>query len=149
MTSITATIKAAMKDAMRAKAKERLSTIRMILAEFKRIEVDERIEVSDERALIVLDKMSKQRRDAATQYTEANRPELAEKELQENNVISEFLPAQLDEAELQKIINKAVSNSQASGMQDMGKVMGLVKPQIQGRADMGLASKLVKAALSA
>lgn len=148
MSEIIATIKAAMKDAMRAKDKERLSTIRLIQAEFKRVEVDERIEIDDVRAIAIMDKMLKQRRDAVTQYTEANRPELAEKESAEMAVIQEFLPAQLSEEELAELVNKAISDTGASSMQDMGKVMGVLKPQLQGRADMGKVSQTIKARLS-
>jgi hypothetical protein len=149
VSNIVATIKQAMKDAMRAKDKERLSTIRMIQAEFKRIEVDERIEVDDARALAVMDKMTKQRRDAAEQYTQADRPELAEKEHAEIAVIQDFLPSQLSEAEITSLINDAITETAAAGMQDMGKVMAMIKPQAQGRADMGKISQLIKAQLNA
>ncbi len=149
MSEIVAKVKQAMKDAMRAKDKERLTTIRMIQAEFKRIEVDERIDVDDARALAVMDKMSKQRRDAAKQYTDANRPELAEKENSEIAVIQDFLPSQLSDDEINTLIDDAIGKTGAAGMQDMGKVMGLIKPQAQGRADMGTISQLIKARLNA
>lgn len=149
MSEIVATIKQAMKDAMRAKDKERLTTIRMIQAEFKRIEVDERIDVDDARALIVMDKMSKQRRDAAKQYNDADRPELADKENREITVIQDFLPSQLNEEEIISMIDNAIEQTNASGMQDMGKVMALIKPQAQGRADMGKISQLIKAQFNA
>ena len=110
----------AMKTAMREKQKERLGTIRLMLADFKRIEVDERIEISDERALVILDKMVKQRRDSATQYEDANRPELAEKENFEIGVIQEFLPQPLTEDEITALIEEAVAATGAEGMQDMG-----------------------------
>ena len=138
----------AMKTAMRAKDKERLGAVRLALAEFKRIEVDERIDVPDERALVILDKMVKQRRDSIKQYEDAQRPELAEKESFEIGVLQEFLPQPLSETEIAEQIDAAVSASGASGMQDMGKVMGILKPQMQGRADMGAVSKLIKARLS-
>ena len=138
-----------MKAAMRAKDKERLSTIRLILAEFKRIEVDERIEVDDARALAVLDKMVKQRRDSAEQYANADRQELADVENAEIEVIQEFLPAQLTEAELDSMIDTAIAASDAQGMAAMGAVMGQLKPQLQGRADVGAVSKLVKQRLNA
>lgn len=134
----------AMKDAMRAKDKERLGTIRLMLADFKRIEVDERIEIADDRALVILDKMVKQRRDSSKQYTDADRPELAAKEDQEIEVIQEFLPKPLSSSEIESMIEKAISDTGASGMQDMGKVMGILKPQLQGRADMGPVSKQIK-----
>ncbi|MBR9866528.1 MAG: GatB/YqeY domain-containing protein [Oceanospirillales bacterium] len=137
-----------MKAAMRAKAKERLGTIRMILAELKRIEVDERIELDDARVLAILDKMQKQRRDSIEQFNTAGRDDLADIEQQELLVIREFLPQPLTEAELEAIVTQAVTDSGAQNMQDMGKVMALVKPQVQGRADMGAISKLVKNALN-
>ncbi|GAB2190473.1 GatB/YqeY domain-containing protein [Sessilibacter sp. MAH1] len=140
-------IKDAVKDAMRAKEKERLNTLRLIQAEFKRVEVDERIELDDARILVILDKMCKQRRDSITQFQDAGRDELAEQEQKELVVIGEFLPAALDESEIEAIVAKAIEESGAQAAQDMGKVMAIVKPQVQGRADMGLVSKLVKAKL--
>ena len=137
-----------MKAAMRAKNKERLLTIRLIQAEFKRIEVDERIEIDDTRALAVLDKMVKQRRDSAQQYQDAGRDELAAVENAEIAVIQEFLPAQLGEEELAAMVDEAVASSDASGMQAMGAVMAVLKPKLAGRADMGAVSKLVKARLA-
>ena len=138
----------AMKAAMRAKDKERLSAVRLILAEIKRIEVDERIDPDDARITSVLDKMVKQRRDSIKQFEDAGRDELAAKEQAEIDVIQEFLPSQLSEDEVEAIVKDAVAQSGAASMQDMGKVMGLVKPQIVGRADMGVVSQKVKAALS-
>jgi uncharacterized protein YqeY len=137
-----------MKDAMRAKDKQRLGTIRLILADIKRIEVDERIELDDARVLAVLDKMSKQRRDSITQYDAADRKDLADTERQELEVIKTYLPQPLTTEELTQMINDAVTASGASGMQDMGKVMAIIKPQAQGRADMGAISGLVKASLT-
>ena len=146
--TLTATIKAAMKTAMKARDKERLATIRLIQAEFKRIEVDERITVDDARALAVLDKMVKQRRDSAQQYQDAGRDELAAVENAEIAVIQEFLPAQLSEAELIALVDEAIAGTEASGMQAMGPVMGQLKPKVQGRADIGAVSQLVKARLT-
>lgn len=137
----------AMKEAMRAKAKERLGAIRLILSELKRIEVDERIELDDARVLAVLDKMVKQRRDSITQYENADRPELAEKEQAEIEVIQAFLPAPLSDAELADMVTAVIAESGAESMRDMGKVMAILKPQIQGRADVGAVSGLVKAKL--
>lgn len=145
--TLKARIQDEMKAAMRAKAKQRLGTIRLIQAEIKRIEVDERIEVSDERLLAVLDKMCKQRRDSVQQYLAAERQELADQESAEIAIIQEFLPAQLSDAELAAMIDQAISNSGAESMKDMGKVMGQLKPKLQGRADMGEVSKLIKAKL--
>jgi len=142
-------LKEAQKAAMRAKDKLRLSTIRMILAEFKRIEVDERIEVSDERALVILDKMSKQRKESLKQYEAANREDLAQVERDELTIIADFLPEALSDDEISAMIAEAISATQASGMADMGKVMGILKPKLQGRADMGAVSGKIKAALTA
>lgn len=145
--AIQQAINDAVKDAMRAKAKERLSTLRLVTAEFKRIEVDERIELDDARVLAVLDKMVKQRRDSAKQYSDNGRPELAEQELFEISVIQEYLPQQLSEAEVRTLIQETATTLDAKSMADMGKLMGAVKPKVQGRADMGLVSQLVKAQL--
>lgn len=147
-TSLKDSIRAAMKAAMKAKDKPRLQTIRLMLAEFKRIEVDERIEVEDQRALAVLDKMVKQRRDSAQQFTAAARTDLADQENYEITVIQEFLPEQLGEAEIIALIDAAIAATDASGMQAMGPVMGQLKPQLQGKADMGQVSQLVKQRLS-
>lgn len=138
----------AMKSAMKARDKERLGVIRLMLSECQRVEVDERTELSDERVLAILDRMVKQRRDSAHQYQEAGRDELAAQENLEISIIQEFLPAPLSEAELVAIIDEAVRDSAASGPQDMGKVMAAIKPKIQGRADMGAASQLVKQKLT-
>ncbi|GAB3282246.1 GatB/YqeY domain-containing protein [Parahaliea aestuarii] len=146
--SLVEQVKAAMKAAMKARDKERLGTIRLIQAEFKRIEVDERVDVDDARALAVLDKMVKQRRDSASQYHDAGRTDLAEQEEREIAVLQEFLPAQLSETEIIELVDAAIAASGASGMQAMGAVMGQVKPQVQGRADMGEVSKIVKARLA-
>lgn len=147
MSSLKETITQATKDAMKARAKERLAALRLINAEIKRVEVDERIELDDARILAILDKMTKQRRDSITQYEKAGRPELAAVEQAEISVIQEFLPEQLSEAEIGDIVAAAVQNTGAAGMADMGKVMAQVKPQVQGRADMGLVSKLVRTRL--
>ncbi len=148
MSDIQQQIKADMKDAMRAKNKPLLATIRMIQSEFKRIEVDERITLDDTRVLSVLDKMSKQRRDSLAQFKEANRLDLAEIEQQELEVIKHYLPQPLNDQEINDILQNAIDQSQATSMADMGKLMALVKPQVQGRADMGTVSKLVKQILT-
>ena len=147
--SLVATIKAAMKAAMKAREKARLSTIRLIQAEFKRVEVDERIEIDDPRAVAIMDKMVKQRRDSVTQFQSAGRDELAAIELAEIAVIQEFLPQQLSEAEIVVIIDEALAGIDATGMAAMGPLMGVIKPKLQGRADMGAVSKIVKAKLTA
>ncbi len=148
MTDLVATIKAEMKAAMKARDKPRLGTIRLIQAEFKRIEVDERIDIDDARALTILDKMVKQRRDSATQYRDANREELAAQEDLEIAVIQEFLPEQLGEADIAQAIDEALAAIDATGMAAMGPLMAVLKPKMQGRADMGEVSKLVKAKLN-
>lgn len=136
-----------MKSAMRAQLKDRLLTIRTILSEFKKIEVDERIELDETRCLGVLDKMIKQRRDSIKQFEAAARQELADKEQAEIAVIQEYMPARLTEAEILAAIVEAIQQSGAATAQDMGKVMGILKPKLQGKADMGEVSKLVKTRL--
>ena len=136
-----------MKTAMRAKDKPRLGVIRLALAAIKQREVDERIELDDTQVLAVIDKMVKQRRDSAQQFTDADRPELADQENFEIGVLQDYLPAALDEAELDALITKAIADSGAGSMKEMGKVMGLLKPQVQGRADMGAVSQRIKALL--
>jgi uncharacterized protein YqeY len=142
-------ITADMKDAMRAKDKERLGTIRLILAAIKQREVDERIELDDTQVLVIMDKMLKQRRDSIKQYRDAGREELAAVEESEIVVIQHYLPAALSDEEIDALIEKAVADSGAAGMQDMGKVMAQLKPQLQGRADMGQVSGKIKARLTA
>jgi len=141
-------IEAAMKDAMRAKDKPTLSTVRLILADIKRIEVDERIDVDDDRVIATLDKMLKQRRDSIEQFRKADREDLALIEEQEMVVIQSCLPAQLSDDDITALISDAIKQSGAESMKDMGKVMGILKPQLQGRADIGAVSGKIKAALS-
>ncbi|UTW14243.1 GatB/YqeY domain-containing protein [Marinobacterium rhizophilum] len=148
MSELKQQISTEMKAAMRAKDKARLGTIRLIMSEIKRIEVDERIELDDTRVLAVLDKMQKQRRDSISQFDTAGRQDLADLERQELEVIKTFLPQPLTEQELADLIAQAISTTAAQSMQDMGKVMAIIKPQIQGRADAGAVSKLVKAQLA-
>jgi hypothetical protein len=142
--SLKDTLKQAMKEAMRSKAKERLGAIRLIQAEIKRIEVDERVDLDDDRVLVVLDKMLKQRRDSISQYQAAERNDLADIEIFEVGVIQEFLPTQLSDDEITALIDEAISATGANAMKDMGKVMGIIKPKAQGRADMGAIGKLIK-----
>ena len=136
-----------MKAAMKAREKQTLSTIRLIQADFKRIEVDERIEIDDARAIAIMDKMVKQRRDSAKQYRDADRSELADQEDAEIVVIQTFLPEQLSTADIDALIDEALSGIEATGMAAMGQLMGKLKPQLQGRADMGAVSQRVKAKL--
>jgi len=138
----------AMKDAMRAKDKARLGTIRMALAEIKRIEVDERIQPDDARVLAVLEKMIKQRRDSAQQFSQAGRDELAKVEQEEIVILQSFMPEPLDADAITAIIEQAITETGASGMSDMGAVMSIVRPQVAGRADMGQISQQVKQRLA-
>jgi uncharacterized protein YqeY len=134
----------AMKAAMKGGDKARLGVIRLMLAAVKQREIDERIELDDAQVLAVLDKMVKQRRDSIQQYSEAGRNELAAAEAAEIEVIQTFLPEELSEAEIAQIIEAAIAETGASSMRDMGKVMAIVKPKVQGRADVGMVSGLVK-----
>ncbi len=129
---------------MKGGKKARLGVIRLILAAVKQREVDERIELDDSQVLAVLDKMVKQRRDSIQQYSEAGRDDLVAQEAAEIEVIQEFLPAALSEPEIVAIIDAAIAETAAESMRDMGKVMGVVKPKVQGRADVGMVSGLVK-----
>jgi len=147
--SLKTQLKDAMKNAMRAKEKERLGVIRLILAAIKQREVDERIELDDEQVLLVLDKMLKQRRESISQFESAGRDDLVVIEAAEIDVIKTFMPEPLSDADIEAIISKAMDESGASSIKEMGKVMGLVKPQVQGRADVGQVSKLIKQRLGA
>ena len=138
-----------MKSSMKSGDKHRLGVVRLVLAAIKQIEVDERIEIDDDRALAIMDKMVKQRRDSATQYRDADRPELADVEDAEIAVIKTFLPAQLSAEEIDALIDEALAGIDAEGMAAMGPLMGKLKPQLQGRADMGEVSQRVKAKLGA
>lgn len=140
-------IQQAVKDAMRGGDKRRLGTARLITAAIKQREVDERIELDDEQIVLVLDKMCKQRRESLEQYRKANREDLAEQEEYELGVLKEFLPEPLSDAEIDALIDAAVTETGAAGIKDMGKVMGILKPQLQGRADMGAVSARIKARL--
>ncbi len=141
-------IKDDLKATMKAKNKGRLNVIRGILAAIKQIEVDERIELGDAQITVVLDKMLKQRRESIKQFKDAGRNDLTEIEEAEVLVIQEFLPQALSEAEIQQMVSKAISDSGAQSIKDMGKVMGILKPQMLGRADMSVVSVEIKAKLS-
>ncbi|MGL6071865.1 GatB/YqeY domain-containing protein [Craterilacuibacter sp.] len=138
-----------MKTAMKARDAARLSAIRLLMAAIKQKEVDERIELDEAAIVAVVDKMLKQRRDSVTQYEAGGRQDLADQEKAEMAVLADYLPQQLSEAEIVALIELAVEASGASGMQDMGKVMGLLRPQLAGRADMAAVSTLIKARLAA
>ena len=148
MSDLKNTITEAMKTAMREKDKARLGVIRLMTSAMKQIEVDERIELDDARVLTILDKMLKQRRESIKQYEAAERQELVDQEAFEITIIQEFMPVQLDDAEIDAIIDDAVASTGASSMKDMGKVMGIIKPKLAGRADMGAVSGKIKAKLA-
>jgi uncharacterized protein YqeY len=137
-----------MKNAMRAKDSERLTTIRLLISDIKRKEVDERIELNDTQVLAVVEKMIKQRKDSITQFEAGNRQDLADKEKAELAILSAYMPAGLSDEEVAAEVTAAVAASGAAGPQDMGKVMAILKPKLAGRADMTAVSGLVKKALS-
>ena len=134
--------------AMKSGEKERLGIIRLMTSAIKQIEVDERIELDDARIIAILDKMVKQRRESISQFKTAGRDDLVKQESYEIDIIQEFLPQALSEEEVDDIVNQAIAQTGASSIKDMGKVMGLVKPQIIGRADMGEISGRIKSLLS-
>ncbi|PWV62420.1 GatB/YqeY domain-containing protein [Plasticicumulans acidivorans] len=145
--SLKARITDDMKDAMRAKDKDRLTAIRLILAAVKQREVDERIELDDTQVIAVMDKMVKQRRESITQYEAAGRSDLAGKEAAELSIIQSYMPSALSTEELDTVITAAIAASGATSVRDMGKVMAAVKGQAQGRADMAQVSALIKSRL--
>jgi uncharacterized protein YqeY len=148
MSELLAHLKDEMKIAMKSGEKKRLGVIRLILAAVKQIEVDERIELDDSRVLVVLDKMVKQRRESIRQYTDGNRPDLADVEAAEIVIIQTFLPQPLTETEIDEMVAQAVADSGATSIKDMGKVMALLKEPMQGRADMSVVSVKIKAAFA-
>ena len=141
-------IEEAVKVSMKNRDKEITSTLRMAISELKKEEIDKRIDLEDEQVIQILQRMIKQRKDSYSQFLDAGRNELAEKEQNEINILSDFLPEQLSEEELNLIVTEVIKETAASGPQDMGKVMGSLKQRIQGNADMGLVSKIVKENLS-
>ncbi len=141
-------IQDSVKDAMRAKDKDRLGTLRQITAAIKQLEVDNRQDLSDDDIIVVLTKMTKQRKDSLSQFEQAGREDLAVIERAELAIIEEFLPTPLTESELEAAIASAIAESGASSIKDMGAVMNVLRPKVQGRADMGAVSSQVKAALS-
>lgn len=148
MSEIKEKIQEDMKTAMRAKDKQRLGTIRLILAALKQKEVDERIVLDDSQVIAILEKMNKQRRDSLSQYEQAGRQDLAEQEAFEIKVIQEYMPQALTEAELEALIEQAFTDSGATSVKEMGKVMNLLRSQVQGRADMKVVSDKIKQRLS-
>ena len=148
MSDLSLRIREDMKLAMKAKEKKRLGVIRLVLAAIKQREVDERITLDNEQVLLLLDKMVKQRRDSISQFDAAGRGELSTIERDEIVIIQEYLPKQLEEAEIAELVAKAIEQSSAQSMKEMGKVMGILRPQLQGRADMGVVSQKIKAQLT-
>ncbi|WP_203434340.1 GatB/YqeY domain-containing protein [Nitrosococcus halophilus] len=148
MGSLKARLQEEVKAAMRAKDKARLGVLRMIMATLKQFEVDTRESLEDAQIIALLDKMMKQRREALEQYEAAGREDLAEKERFELDVIQSYMPTPLSEAEIEQLIKEAIAQSQAVTIKDMGKVMGILKPRIQGRADMAVVSAKVKSQLT-
>ena len=144
MVSLKQQLQDDMKAAMRAREKTRLGVIRLINAAIKQREIDERIELDDAQVLAALEKMVKQRRDSIAQYEKANRQELADVEVLEIQLIQAYLPEQLSTEEIQQLVDAAIQSTGAENMRDMGKIMGVLKPQLQGRADMSAVSKLIK-----
>lgn len=145
MDSIKERIRDDMKASMKSGEKARLGVIRMMMAAIKQVEVDERVELADDRVIVVLDKMLKQRRESIKQYRDADRVDLAEIEEAEILVIQDFLPQALSEAEIDQMVAKAIADTGATSIKDMGGVMAILKPQMQGRADMALVSARIKA----
>jgi hypothetical protein len=137
-----------MKSSMKSGDKQRLGVVRLMLAAIKQIEVDERIELDDTRILAVLDKMVKQRRESISHYSAAGRDELVAVEQAEIDLIQEYLPEALSESEINDLVEQSIATTGAASIKDMGKLMGVLKPQLQGRADMGKVSQLIKSRLS-
>ena len=144
MSDLLQEIKSNMKDAMRNKEKTRLAAIRMLLAAIKQIEVDQRIDITDIHILSILDKMIKQRRDSISQFEAAGRQELADIEKVEIEALQVYMPQPLTDDEISVLIDTAMTETGAESMRDMGKVMGILKPKLQGRADMGVVSDKIK-----
>jgi hypothetical protein len=138
-----------MKSSMKGGNKKRLGVIRLMLAAIKQIEVDERIELDNDRIITVLDKMNRQRRESITQFDKAGRDDLTAIEQAELEIILEYMPEALSDAEINDIVEQSIAATGAATIKDMGKLMGMLKPQLQGRADMGKVSQLIKSRLSA
>lgn len=148
MSDYKSTLTAEMKRCMKAGEKARLSVVRSLLAAIKQQEIDQQITLDDAQILAVLDKALKQRRDSFSQYQEAEREDLAEQEAFEISVIQDFMPQPLSESEIEQMVQEAIAQTSAASMQDMGKVMGILKPKMQGRADMSVVSQKIKASLA-
>ena len=141
-------IEEAVKLSMRERNKDKTSTLRMAVSELKKEEIDTRTEITDETSIRILQRMIKQRKESMSQFNDAGREELAEKEALEISILEEFMPQQMEEDEIRIIVSKVIETSGATNPQDMGKVMGILKSEFQGNADMGLVSKIVKESLT-
>ena len=141
-------IEEAVKLSMREKNKDKTSTLRMAVSELKKEEIDTRTEITDETSIKILQRMIKQRKESMSQFNNAGREELAEKEALEISILEKFMPQQMEESEIRKIVSKAIETSGATNPQDMGKVMGMLKSEFQGNVDMGLVSRIVKESLT-
>ncbi len=137
-----------MKSAMKAKDRQALKAVRMILEAIKQKEIDERIELDDAQVMTVIQKMVKQRKDSISQFSDAGRSDLVEIEEAELEIINNYMPEQLSDEEVASVVDKAINDSGANSMKDMGKLMGMLKSQLQGKADMSLVSQLIKSKLS-
>ena len=146
--SLKTNLQSDMKSSMKSGDKSRLLVIRLMLAAIKQIEVDERIELDNDRIIAVLDKMTKQRRESIEQFSKASRDDLIAIEQAELQIIKEYLPEALSEAEINALVDESINSTGASSIKDMGKVMGMLKPQLQGRADMSIVSQLIKSRLA-
>lgn len=146
--SILNQIQEAVKSAMRNHDKELTTTLRMAISEIKKEEIDNKVEVDDSLVTTILQRMIKQRKDASSQFNEANRKDLADKEIREINMLSEYLPEQISEKDLLEIVSEEMAAIDAKSMKDMGKAMGALKPKLHGKADMSMVSKIVKELLS-
>ncbi len=137
-----------MKSAMKAKDRQALKAVRMILEAIKKKEIDERIELDDAQVMTVIQKMVKQRKDSISQFSDAGRTDLVEIEEAELEIINNYMPEQLSDEEVESVVDRAINDSGANSMKDMGKLMGMLKPRLQGKADMSIVSQLIKSRLS-
>jgi hypothetical protein len=148
MSELKKRITSDMKSAMKAKDRQALKAVRMILEAIKKKEIDERIELDDAQVMTVIQKMVKQRKDSISQFSDAGRTDLVEIEEAELEIINNYMPEQLSDEEVESVVDKAINDSGANSMKDMGKLMGMLKPRLQGKADMSIVSQLIKSRLS-
>jgi len=148
MSELKKRISGDMKSAMKAKDRQALKAVRMILEAIKKKEIDERIELDDAQVMTVIQKMVKQRKDSISQFSDAGRTDLVEIEEAELEIINNYMPEQLSDEEVVSVVDRAINDSGANSMKDMGKLMGMLKPRLQGKADMSTVSQLIKSRLS-